>query len=253
MERTDRSENINELAGALAKAQGSFQEIEKNSTVKVKTKDGQNYEFKYADLTEIISKTRKALSENGLSFIQAQFFTEKFTGVETTLMHSSGQWRAVRVEIAQPFNTMQTLGSVLTYARRYCLSLTLGVAAEEDTDANDVDPRTQSFTRENKQAASGNSKSQQQNRTSQTPKLTRISEPQAKRLWAISTENNVSDSDMKSLIKGFGFDSSKDITTDKYDKICGAVVEIARKRELEQSGNQSSETNQHFTTEDIPF
>lgn len=244
----DKSESITELATALSKAQGAFPDIEKKSTVKVETKGGGTYEFKYADLSEIISKTRKPLSDNGLSFFQNQIFLfpEKFTGIETVIMHSSGQWIKTKVEIAQAYNTMQTLGSVVTYARRYCLSLALGIAADEDTDANDVDPRTKSFTRNNSGSNQGQSKNNQNNQ----PK--KLSAPQLERLWTMSSKNNISDADMKSLIKGFGFDSSRDITTDKYDRICNAVLELARKAEVENNQNRMNEED-NLTTKDIPF
>lgn len=255
----NKSESIDKLAAALAKAQGEFPEIEKKSTVKVATKSGGTYEFHYADLSEIINKTKKALSSNELSFCQDQFFTAipngMIIGVETTLMHSSGQWLATRVEIPEKYSTMQTLGSALTYARRYCLNLALGVSSEEDTDANDIDPRTKNFSKDGKSSSQGNQPSQQRNSNppANNQQLDLISEPQVKRLWAMSSENKISDNDMKSLLKGFGFDSSKKITKNKYDKICQAIVEMARKREVEMHQDQLNEQGGNFTTEDIPF
>lgn len=183
----NKSESINELAAALAKAQGEFQEIEKKSTVKVATKSGGTYEFHYADLSEIINKTKKALSSNGLSFCQDQFFTGitsgLLIGVETTVMHSSGQWFSVRVEIPEKYSTMQTLGSALTYARRYCLNLALGVSSEEDTDANDIDPRTKNFSKDGKSSTQAGQPNQQKssNPPVNNQQLDLITEPQVKK------------------------------------------------------------------------
>ena len=82
------SEQINELAGALAKAQG---------TIKSAVKDAENPHFrsKYADLASVWDACRKALTDNGLSVIQAPRGVVTEMGwtveVETRLMHSSGQ------------------------------------------------------------------------------------------------------------------------------------------------------------------
>lgn len=69
----------------------------------------------------------------------------------------------------------------------------------------------------------------------------------------MSSENSISDNDMKSLLKGFGFDSSKKITKNKYEKICNAILEMARKREVEMHQEQMNEQSGNFTAKDIPF
>lgn len=48
----ERSEQIDQLATALSKFQGSLEQPKLNSTVKVKTRTGGEYSFKYADLSE---------------------------------------------------------------------------------------------------------------------------------------------------------------------------------------------------------
>ena len=47
-----------------------------------------------------------------------------------------------------------------------------------------------------------------------------ISEPQRKRLFAISKKAGVTDEEMKAFLVGYGFTSSKLITRDKYEEIC---------------------------------
>lgn len=47
-----------------------------------------------------------------------------------------------------------------------------------------------------------------------------ISEPQRKRLYAISKSNHWDDEGVKILLAEYGFASSKDITADKYNEIC---------------------------------
>ncbi len=123
------SETINELATALAKAQGS---------IKGAIKDAENPHFrsKYADLASVWDACRKELSTNGLSVLQAPRGVATEGGwiveVETRLMHSSGQWIADTITIPVGKPDAQGIGSALTYARRYALASFVGVAPEDD-------------------------------------------------------------------------------------------------------------------------
>ena len=133
----ERSEHINELATALAKFQGQLEQPKMNSTVKVKTRTGGEYSFKYADLSECKAAARKALSDNGLSVTQ---LVEDDYSVNTMLMHSSGQWISSRLRM--PVNTnvaeAQTIGAAITYAKRYAFCAILGIVADDDNDANEA-------------------------------------------------------------------------------------------------------------------
>jgi hypothetical protein len=119
---TDRP--INELAAALAKAQGSMENATMNRV-------NPHFKSKYADLASVLDAVRKPLSENGLAVVQAIHDGN----LKTILMHTSGQW----VESLYPLPAAarpQEMGSALTYARRYSLSAITGIAADEDDDAN---------------------------------------------------------------------------------------------------------------------
>ena len=133
----ERSEHINELAAALAKFQGQLEQPKMNSTVKVKTRTGGEYSFKYADLSECKAAARKALAENELSVTQ---LVEDDYSVNTMLMHSSGQWISSRLRM--PVNTnvadAQTIGAAITYAKRYAFCAILGIVADDDNDANEA-------------------------------------------------------------------------------------------------------------------
>ena len=128
------SDQINELAGALAKAQGAFANAEK---------DRENAFFKnrYVTLTSVWDAIRKPLSDNGLAVVQVtDTDTDGTVTLITRLIHSSGQY----IEATYPvigldnrgINAAQAAGSALTYARRYSLSALVGVVADEDDDAN---------------------------------------------------------------------------------------------------------------------
>lgn len=131
-ETTSQSAEINELVGALAKAQSQFKPI---------VKDTQNpfFKSKYADLATIIAATQTALSTNGLVVMQQPQVQAHSAGVKTVLAHSSGQWiwSELMLPAAQGSKfDAQTVGSALTYARRYALQAILGVAADVDDDGN---------------------------------------------------------------------------------------------------------------------
>ena len=79
------SDQIDQLATALAKAQAEF------STAK-KDKDNPFFKSKYADLESVVNATRPALTKYGLSIIQSPFFENEKSYLITLLMHNSGQW-----------------------------------------------------------------------------------------------------------------------------------------------------------------
>lgn len=129
------SEQINELVGALAKAQGAMDNPHKNKTVKIKSDKGQ-YDFSYATLDSIIDTIRKPLSDNAIVFMQTVRGSGGSMELVTTLAHSSGQWISSTLPIEPQQRGPQALGSAISYVKRYALSAMLGLAADEDDDAN---------------------------------------------------------------------------------------------------------------------
>lgn len=136
------SPEINELATALAAAQLELTNPEKNCEVKIairaKSGGAASYEFKYASLDVVLKLVRPVLGKNGLSFTQIADEAEIGTVLTTRLMHKSGQWIEGSVKVGG-LESMQGLGSALTYLKRYCLCAMLGICAEDDEDANVAD------------------------------------------------------------------------------------------------------------------
>ena len=123
-----KSETINELATALAKAQMQMKPAGMNA-------DNPFFHSKYADLAAVWEACRKPLSDNGLSVVQGvECDTERY--LETMLLHSSGQWISSRINLTVKDNTMQGIGSAITYARRYSLSAMVGICPDDDDDGN---------------------------------------------------------------------------------------------------------------------
>lgn len=119
------SEQINELAAALSKAQGEIDGAVKD------TVNG-FFKNKYADLSSVWAACRKQLSANGISIIQSPEESESGIAVETMMMHSSGQWARGRYSMPVSKLDAQAVGSAITYARRYALAAMVGVAPEDD-------------------------------------------------------------------------------------------------------------------------
>lgn len=125
------SEKVIEISRALKE----FQEVVVNA---FKEKTGYNY--KYAPLDVILKENRPLMAKYGLSHIQSQTYENGLVCVETRIMHESGEW--IETTSQSPFaqlkgmNDYQSIGSGITYLRRYSLSAALGIAADEDEDAH---------------------------------------------------------------------------------------------------------------------
>jgi len=143
---SEQSEQINELATALAKAQGKI-------TGALKDSANPFFKSKYADLAACWDACRQPLSDNGLSVIQVPESDETGVTVVTLLAHSSGQWIRSSLHMKPKDTTPQGVGSAITYARRYALAAFVGLAQIDD-DGNvasgkgKADPRGEPEDRE---------------------------------------------------------------------------------------------------------
>ena len=129
------SEQLNELAAALAKAQGEIKDA-------IKSTSNEFFNSKYADLHGVLEAVRPALSKNGLALIQGPQNTDEepsLVKVETMLVHSSGQWisSTFGVKVGGK-NPAQVAGSAITYLRRYG-SAAMTALAQADDDGNTVE------------------------------------------------------------------------------------------------------------------
>ena len=122
----EKSNSIKELATALCNFQGAVEKIKKSET-------NPFFKSKYADLSAILDVIRQPLADNGLSFVQ---FPKGRYGLETMLMHSSGEWISESYEMEPTKHDPQGAGSVITYQRRYALGAILGLNIDIDDDAN---------------------------------------------------------------------------------------------------------------------
>ncbi len=127
------SEQLQELATALAKAQGEM-------TLASEDKVNPHFKSSYASLGSVWDACRLPLSKNGLSVIQNPQVENGELFLVTMLLHSSGQWMKSKMPVTNAKNTPQALGSCITYMRRYALSSMVGIAPGDDDDANGAQP-----------------------------------------------------------------------------------------------------------------
>ena len=126
------SEQINELAKALASAQAE---------IKNPQKDALNPHFKsrYTDLAGGLDAVRPVLAKHGLAIVQSTSMDGEMMMLTTRLMHASGQWIESVYPVARFPAQHQQIGSALTYSRRYSLFALAGVAGtDDDDDGNDA-------------------------------------------------------------------------------------------------------------------
>ncbi len=131
-----QSESLNELAKALAAFQSQVEMVNKGS---------QGYNYKYSDLSQVISTAKAILAANHLSVSQLLGITEQgFTTITTMLMHASGQYISNTCIVPQltagkNLNAAQALGSAISYMRRYSYQAILGMTSD-DNDASNSHP-----------------------------------------------------------------------------------------------------------------
>lgn len=125
-------EPINELAAALAAAQGEIMPAPKDA-------DNPFFKSKYASLPAVRAAMQAAFAKHGLSVVQIPSIEGSQLRLHTLLLHSSGQsldcgLLAADVDLANP----QKMGSAITYFRRYALAAISQTVADEDDDANEA-------------------------------------------------------------------------------------------------------------------
>ena len=134
------SEGVGKISAALAKAQGAIEAAKKDRL-------NTFFTARYATLAAVWEACRAALSANGLAVVQSPVDGDDETrvGMVTLLSHESGEW--MRSEMTAPVmpqslkggavgpRTPQSVGSALTYLRRYALAAMVGVSSDDDDGA----------------------------------------------------------------------------------------------------------------------
>jgi hypothetical protein len=130
-----QSEQINELMGALNRAQLSMKPASKD-------KVNPFFHSKYADLATVW-EALAPFREQGIVLTQSPMESpDGYVILDTQLSHTlSGQWIRSRLKMRLAKEDPQGVGSAITYARRYALGCMTGIVTEEDDDGNAASPQ----------------------------------------------------------------------------------------------------------------
>ena len=124
----NKSESIKNIAAALALFQVKAEKI-------IKKAENPFFHSKYADLPSILDAIAAPLNESGLVFTQ---FPDN-DGLCTILMHpNSGEWIEATGVMKPVKSDPQSMGSAITYQRRYSLCAILGLNVDADDDGNEA-------------------------------------------------------------------------------------------------------------------
>jgi hypothetical protein len=127
-----QSDTINELASALAKAQGEFTQAEL---------DSQGHFGGYSSFESLVKATRPVLVKHGLSVTQKIMHIDGTDFMQTILLHSSGQYTASHARLWLAKNDNPSLSSAVTWMKRLSYGAILGVITH-DGSVEEVDEPT---------------------------------------------------------------------------------------------------------------
>ena len=124
-----KSDSIKSLAVAMCKAQAEMGGAHKGA-------NNPFFKSKYADLGAVVQAIKEPFSNNGLSYVQFPIEEGGRIGVETILLHESGEWMSNSFTVQLTKQDAQGAGSALTYCRRYSLQAIAGIPSEDDDGNN---------------------------------------------------------------------------------------------------------------------
>lgn len=120
------SEQIDKLAPALV-------QVQTHAGPALKDSNNPAFRSKYADLASCWEAVREPLAKAGIVVLQEATLSDAGVSVTTRLLHASGQWMQTEpLTIPLAKRDAHTVGSGITYGKRYSLSAALGIVADDD-------------------------------------------------------------------------------------------------------------------------
>lgn len=123
---------------AIADAKAEIKPVKKNRKVDFVTQKGRT-SYEYEDLAEIAKQIDPILAEHGLSYRYRSTQEGNRLSVTCIMSHRDGHSEETSLTASNDEsgnkNSIQAIGSAITYLQRYTLKLALGIAASKDDDA----------------------------------------------------------------------------------------------------------------------
>lgn len=217
----NRSESVAKVSAALVLACGELENV-------VAEKVNPHFRSKYASLPAMLDAVRPVLAKHGLAVVQLATSESEAPyriGVETILLHSSGEYLGHTILVSPQKADPQGAGSALTYCRRYALAAALGIGQEDD-DGNHASARPAAPRRKEPEPP--------REEEAPAPKDARftngvITDAQGKRLWALAAErakalDGVSRTDIvRDVLFRRGIEHTAEVPKAAYEAICAEV------------------------------
>jgi hypothetical protein len=140
---------VKDLAGALAAVQAELPRVGKGNTAQVRSDKG-NYSYKYADLADVSSAILPLLGKHGLSFTSMPTLIDGAFVLEYRLMFPGDQ-SLIGIYPLPSTGSPQSIGSAITYARRYALCAVTGIAPDGDDDGKSATEQYEAANEEDQQ------------------------------------------------------------------------------------------------------
>ena len=121
----NKSDSIKNLAVAMCSAQAEMGGAAKGAA-------NPFFKSKYADLSSVVQAIKEPFANHGLSYVQFPIEDGGRVGIETILMHESGEWLSNSFTVQLTKQDAQGAGSAITYCRRYGLQAVAGIPSEDD-------------------------------------------------------------------------------------------------------------------------
>ncbi len=214
---------VYELAMALLKVQNQLHGVKRDAS-------NPFFKSKYATLQSTWEACREALQDAGLAISQT-IHRDNGVYLRTRLLHVSGQFIDSECPLLMKEESMQALGSAVSYARRYSLAAIVGLVIDEDDDGEAATrPSTPLSSTSMSISVSGPQKT-----------FSTISEPQAKRFYALMLSRKQDQHAVTEYLKSWGYKTAKEIKPADYEAMCRG--DSASIKEFENSADMG----------DIPF
>jgi len=115
------------------KASAAFVAAQRGFGAALETATNPHFRSRYADLSACVEAVIDSLHANGFALLQVTHPSDSGVAVETILLHESGERITGGIlHVPATKADAQGYGSALTYARRYSLMATCGIAPEDD-------------------------------------------------------------------------------------------------------------------------
>lgn len=196
---------------AMAAAKAEIPVIFKNRTVDFTSQKGRT-NYRHEDLAEIARTVDPILGKHGLSY---RFNTKTDPGIVTVtciLSHRNGHFEENALsaghDVSGNKNSIQAIGSTITYLQRYTLKAALGLAASADDDGKTAD--------EHSNAAA-------------------ITDEQVDEISKLLTETK---SNLVLFLKKMKIEGLTEIRTDQFDGVMALIRETAAKRAAREAAEK---------------